>query len=55
LGKLKGGLDSIDKKKYTDVITGVVGDIKKSSKLTAKQAEKLKTYLSEDYRKLKKA
>jgi hypothetical protein len=55
LGTLKGSLDKIDKQKYADAVNNLMAEMKKNSKVTADQARKLKTYLTEDYQKLKKA
>ena len=52
LAKIKGSLDKIDKKKYTDAVNEVIKDLKNNSQVTSDQLNKMKKYLTEDYKKL---
>ena len=54
LAKVKGSLDSIDKSRYMEAVNEVSVELKKNASITGEQLNKMKAYMSEDYKKISK-
>lgn len=55
LTSFKGSVGEIDKSKYTAIVDEVVSDMKTASTMTATQLKKLKSFMLQDFEKLKKS
>lgn len=55
LAKLKGTIADIDREKYQQIVDEVLARAKQDRRIIVEESEKLKNFLEDDYKKIKKA